>query len=140
MEEINLKPLNCELNFLSNSDGSAIVAQGDTVVVASVNGPLDVKSQNQSIEKATLEVLFSTKGGKPSVGDRYKENAIKQTCESAVLGSLYPRSGVTITLQELEDYGGVVKVKGGTGIKIRTRTGTLEIEGEKRVQDEHVND
>ena len=43
---------------------------GETVVLASVNGPLDIKTTSQNIEKATLEVLFCTKGGKPSVADR----------------------------------------------------------------------
>lgn len=38
---------------------------------------------------------------------RYKENVIRQTCETAILGCLYPRTGITITIQELEDYGGV---------------------------------
>ncbi|KAM3959315.1 exosome complex component Rrp46 [Aphomia sociella] len=106
LKEFKLKPMKCELNFLSKSDGSAILSQGDTVALVSVNGPLDVKMQSQSIEKSTLEVLYCSKGGKPSVADRYKENVIKQTCETAVLGSLYPRTAITITIQELEDHGG----------------------------------
>ncbi|XP_041969165.1 exosome complex component RRP46 [Aricia agestis] len=107
-KDFKLKPLKCELNYLSKSDGSAILSQGETVVVVSANGPLDIKTTSQSIEKATLEVLFSSKGGKPSVADRYKENVIKQTCETAILGCLYPRTGITITIQELEDYGGLL--------------------------------
>ncbi|XP_068619269.1 exosome complex component RRP46 [Battus philenor] len=108
VKEFKLKPMKCELNFLSKSDGSAILSQGETVTLVSVNGPLDIKMQNQSIEKSTLEVLFCPKGGKPSVPDRFKEGMIKQTCETAVLGSLYPRTGVTVTVQELEDYGGLL--------------------------------
>ncbi|XP_026330597.1 exosome complex component RRP46 [Hyposmocoma kahamanoa] len=108
MKDFKLKPMKCELNYLTKSDGSAILSQGTTVALACVNGPLDIKMQSQSIEKSTLEVLFSSKGGKPCVADRYKENVIKQTCETAVLGSLYPRSGITITVQELEDYGGLL--------------------------------
>ncbi|XP_053613466.1 exosome complex component RRP46 [Plodia interpunctella] len=107
-KEFKLKPMKCELNFLSKSDGSAILSQGETVALASVNGPIDVKMQSQSIEKSMLEVLFCTKSGKPSVGDRYKENVIKQTCETAILGSLYPRTAITVTIQELEDYGGLL--------------------------------
>ncbi|CAH2094843.1 unnamed protein product [Euphydryas editha] len=103
-----LRPMKCELNYLSKSDGSAILAQGETVVLVSVNGPLDIKSNSQSIEKATLEVLFCGKGGKPSVADRFKENVIKQTCETAILGCLYPRTGISLTIQELEDYGGLL--------------------------------
>ncbi|XP_026743276.1 exosome complex component RRP46 [Trichoplusia ni] len=106
LKDFKLRPMKCECNYLSKSDGSAILSQGHTVSLVSVNGPLDVKMQSQSIEKATLEVLFSSKGGKPTVGDRYKEHVIRQTCETAILGSLYPRTGITVTIQELEDQGG----------------------------------
>ncbi|XP_023950251.2 exosome complex component RRP46 [Bicyclus anynana] len=108
MQDFKLKPMKCELNYLSKSDGSAILSQGDTVVLASVNGPMDIKTVNQSIEKATLEVLFCSKEGKPSVADRYKENIIRHTCETAILGCLYPRTGITLTIQELENYGGLL--------------------------------
>ncbi|CAB3248698.1 unnamed protein product [Arctia plantaginis] len=106
LKDFKLRPMKCECNYLNRSDGSAILSQGQTVAVVSVNGPLDIKMQSQSIGKATLEVLFSSKGGKPSIGDRYKEHVIRQTCESAILGCLYPRTGITVTIQELEDYGG----------------------------------
>ncbi|KAJ2944665.1 hypothetical protein O0L34_g4020 [Tuta absoluta] len=108
LKDYKLKPMKCEFNVLSKSDGSAILSQGTTVALVSVNGPLDINMKSQSIEKSTLEVLFSSKGGKPSVGDRYKENVIRQTCETAILGSLYPRTGTTVTVQELEDYGGLL--------------------------------
>ncbi|XP_028037464.1 exosome complex component RRP46 [Bombyx mandarina] len=106
VQDFKLKPMKCEFNFLSKSDGSAILSQGDTVSLVSVNGPLDIKMTSQRIDKSTLEVLFSNKNGKPSVENRYKENIVKQTCEAAILGSLYPRTGINVTIQELEDYGG----------------------------------
>lgn len=107
-KEFKLRPMECECNYLSKSDGSAILSQGPTVAIVGINGPLEIKMANQSIEKTTLEVLFSSKSGKPSVADRYKEHVIRQTCETAILGCLYPRSGVTVTIQELEDYGGLL--------------------------------
>lgn len=51
---------------------------GDTVALVSVNGPLDVKTSSQNVEKCTLEVLFSSKGGKPSVADRFVFNLISE--------------------------------------------------------------
>ncbi|KAJ0173459.1 hypothetical protein K1T71_010608 [Dendrolimus kikuchii] len=108
LKDFKLKPMKCEFNVLSKSDGSAILSQGETVVIVSVNGPLDIKMQSQSIEKATLEVLCCSKGGKPCVADRYKENIIKQTCDAALLSNQYPRTGITITVQELEDCGGLL--------------------------------
>lgn len=38
---------------------------------------------------------------------RFKENVIRQTCETAILGTMYPRTGISLTIQELEDFGGV---------------------------------
>ncbi|KAL4721151.1 hypothetical protein ACJJTC_018208 [Scirpophaga incertulas] len=81
---------------------------GQTVAVVSVNGPLDIKTQSQNPYNSTLEVLFCSKIGRTSVADRCKENVIRQTCEAAILGSLYPRTGITVTVQELEDYGGLL--------------------------------
>lgn len=43
---------------------------GETVALVSVNGPLDIKMQSQSIEKSTLEVIYSSKCGKTSVSHR----------------------------------------------------------------------
>lgn len=89
----------------------SVYFSGDTVVLVSVNGPLDINMTKQSIERATLEVLYLSKGGKPSISDRYKENVIKQTCEAAIMGSLHPRTGITVTIQEMEDCGGVSNKK-----------------------------
>ncbi|XP_075982790.1 exosome complex component Rrp46 [Anticarsia gemmatalis] len=106
IKDFKLRPMKCECNYLTRSDGSAILSQGRTVALANVNGPLDIKMQSQSIEKATLEVYFSSKGGKPCVPDRYREHVIRSTCETAILSSLYPRTGIVVNIQELEDHGG----------------------------------
>lgn len=58
IEDFKLKEMKCEFNILSKSDGSAILSQGETVVLVSVNGPLETKMQSQTIEKGLLEVLF----------------------------------------------------------------------------------
>ena len=80
---------------------------GETVVLASVNGPIEVKLQNLVIEKAYVEVNFRSKSGMTSVYDRLREQIIKETCEGAILTALYPKTNISIQLQEMEDKSGV---------------------------------
>lgn len=75
--------------------------------MASVYGPIDVKIQNLRIDKAHVEVYYRPKSGLPSVGDRLREKIIRNTCETALLAVLYPRTAITIQLQEMEDNEGV---------------------------------
>lgn len=75
--------------------------------MASVYGPIEVKLQNLRIDKAHIEVYYRPKSGLPSVGDRLREQMIRNTCETALLSVLYPRTAITIQLQEMEDSEGV---------------------------------
>ncbi len=75
--------------------------------MASVYGPIEVKLQNLRIDKAHVEVYYRPKSGLPSVGDRLREQIIRNTCETALLSVLYPRTAITIQLQEMEDNDGV---------------------------------
>lgn len=84
---------------------------GNTVVVAAVYGPVEVKIQNSDIFKATIEVYYGTKSGQTSVRERLRESIIKQTCESALLVSLHPREAFSINIQEMQDSGGVNMVE-----------------------------
>lgn len=102
-----LQEMKCQLNILSRSDGSVILSQGQTVVIASMHGPVEAKIQKTLIDKASVEVIFRPKTGISLVKDRLKESVIKSTCESALLTMLHPRTSVIITLQELQDQGSV---------------------------------
>lgn len=44
---------------------------GDTVVLVSVNGPLDIQMKSQNTSQATIEVIYNTKSGRQAVGDRF---------------------------------------------------------------------
>uniref|UniRef100_A0A1B0GLF9 Putative exosomal 3'-5' exoribonuclease complex subunit rrp46 n=1 Tax=Lutzomyia longipalpis TaxID=7200 RepID=A0A1B0GLF9_LUTLO len=103
-----LRPLRCELDILSRSDGSAVFAQGETVVIASVHGPVEVKLQNLQYDRSSVEVFYKSKTGQQSVGDRFREQYIRNTCESALLTAIYPRTAVSLQLQEMEDRAGVI--------------------------------
>lgn len=100
------RPLKCEFNVLSRPDGSAVLAQGETVYLAAVYGPVEVKIQRIQIEKASVEAVYKPKSGQSAVQDRIKECIIKSTCEAALVSSLHPRTAINIILQEIQDCGG----------------------------------
>lgn len=72
-----------------------------------MNGPVEVKLSNLQYDRASVEVNFRPKTGLPGVSDRFKERLIRETCESALIPALYPRTAISIQLQEMEDNGGV---------------------------------
>lgn len=75
--------------------------------MASLYGPIEVKLQNLRIDKAHVEVYYRPKSGLPSVADRLREQIIRNSCETALLTVLHPRTAITIQLQEMEDREGV---------------------------------
>lgn len=84
---------------------------GDTAVTATIIGPTDVKLHNLQIDKAYVDVLYHSKAGLVTVADKLRENIIKNTCESALLSVLYPRSSIILQIYEMENGGGVSWIK-----------------------------
>lgn len=130
---VTIRPLHCRLNAQAKSDGSSMLTQGDeinnnfwqsiwiqlikfndgffssgdTAVTVSVNGPIEVKTHNLQIDKAHVEVLYRSKAGLPTIVDKLREQIIRETCESALLTVLYPRSSIFLQIHEMEDAAGV---------------------------------
>ncbi|XP_020294461.1 exosome complex component RRP46 [Pseudomyrmex gracilis] len=103
-----LRPMSCEINLLSRSDGSAMFMQGDTAVIAGVNGPIEAKSQKMVHDRVSVEVTYTPLGGPAKVDDRLIETYIRDSCEAAVLLSVHPNTMICINLQEMEDSGGLL--------------------------------
>ncbi|KAJ7303953.1 hypothetical protein JRQ81_011468 [Phrynocephalus forsythii] len=104
----SLRRILCEQGLLSRPDGSASWMQGDTSVTAGVYGPSEVKVSKEIYDKATLEVLLRPKVGLPGVYERSREQMIKKTCEAVILGTLHPRSSITVVLQVVTDAGSLL--------------------------------
>ncbi|XP_063235570.1 exosome complex component RRP46 [Bacillus rossius redtenbacheri] len=107
-EEHKLRPLKCELFALSRPDGSAMLIQGDTAVLAAMYGPVEVKAQKMSIEKASVEAVYRPKVGVPRIADKTREELIRNTCEISLMATLHPRTSVVVILQEMQDSGGLL--------------------------------
>jgi len=103
-----LRSINCEINLLSRSDGSTMFMQGDTTIIAGVNGPLEARSQKMAYDRVSVEVTYTPLKGPAKVDDRLIETYIRETCESAILVSFHPNTMVCINLQEMQDSGGLL--------------------------------
>ncbi|KAF3424063.1 hypothetical protein E2986_05214 [Frieseomelitta varia] len=106
--EYILRPMNCELNQLSMPDGSAMLMQGNTAVIAGIYGPVEAKLQKMIYDKASVEVSYSPIKGPTKVDDRMTEMYIKETCEAAIIVTFHPATAICINVQELEDSGGML--------------------------------
>ncbi|XP_017873768.1 PREDICTED: exosome complex component RRP46 [Drosophila arizonae] len=105
--KVKLREMHCKFNPLSRCDGSVMYSQGATVVIAAVLGPIEVKTQNLSIEGSYLECNYRPKAGLPQVKERIREAAIRDVLELALLSEAYPRAKMSLQVQELEDRGSI---------------------------------
>lgn len=106
-DEIILRPLNCELNSLAGADGSALLSQGETIVLGAMYGPIEARCPHTNVDFSKVDVIYRPKGGLPRLRDKYKEYVIKNTCKTAILTALHPRTSISIQLQEMENRGGL---------------------------------
>ncbi|KAK2580600.1 hypothetical protein KPH14_007719 [Odynerus spinipes] len=106
--ECKLRPMLSELNQLSMPDGSAMLMQGDTAVMAGIYGPVEPKAQKMIYDKASVEVVYSPVKGPPKVDDRVVELYIRESCEAAIIVMLHPGTAISINVQEIQDDGGLL--------------------------------
>ncbi|KAF7386193.1 hypothetical protein HZH68_013325 [Vespula germanica] len=107
-KELKLRPMLCELNQLSMPDGSAMLMQGDTTVVAGVYGPVEPKAQKMIYDKASVEVVYSPVKGPTKIDDRMIELYVRESCEPAIIVMLHPGSAICINIQEIQNKGSLL--------------------------------
>ncbi|CAI9613315.1 unnamed protein product [Staurois parvus] len=52
--------------------------------------------------------MVRPKVGLPAIQEKNQEHLIRETCESVILGTLHPRTSITIVLQVLNDAGSLL--------------------------------
>ncbi|KAG8236183.1 hypothetical protein J437_LFUL013449 [Ladona fulva] len=93
-----LRKMFCEFDVLSCPDGSAMKYRNRSCL----------RPNKLIIDKACVEAVYRPKVGQPRVADKTKEKMIGNTCSSAILSTLYPRTSVSIILQEMQNSGGLM--------------------------------
>ncbi|XP_030855620.1 exosome complex component RRP46 [Strongylocentrotus purpuratus] len=105
---VEIRPIGSLQSCISKPDGSAVFTQGDTSVMAAVYGPGDVKPNKALMDKATVTVTYKPKIGISGVREKALERMIRNTCETVLLTTLFPRSSVDIIVQEIQDAGALL--------------------------------
>lgn len=105
--------INITFNNLSKADGSALIDQNDTIVQATVFGPVDIAQSKINYEEAVVEILFKPKISIPSTNPSFDfirdvESLLKSVFQEAILTRLHPRTSISIIIQEIHDSGSLI--------------------------------
>lgn len=71
---------NIAFNNLSKADGSALIDQDDTLVQASVFGPVDIAQSKMNYEEAVVEIFFKPKVSVPNNHPSMDQVRRSRTC------------------------------------------------------------
>jgi len=102
------KAFKCSHNYVKNTDGSVLLTEGKTAVIAGVYGPADIRESKQNVSKGILELNFRPKTGMPALKEKYCEQFVRQVFESAVMLEDHPRSCFYVIMQINEDFGSLL--------------------------------
>eukprot|EP00011_Vannellida_sp_DIVA3-517-6-12_P008529 CAMPEP_0114617042 /NCGR_PEP_ID=MMETSP0168-20121206/6994_1 /TAXON_ID=95228 ORGANISM="Vannella sp., Strain DIVA3 517/6/12" /NCGR_SAMPLE_ID=MMETSP0168 /ASSEMBLY_ACC=CAM_ASM_000044 /LENGTH=205 /DNA_ID=CAMNT_0001828167 /DNA_START=142 /DNA_END=756 /DNA_ORIENTATION=- len=103
-----MREIKAETGVLSRADGSCRFAQGETEVLVGVTGPLEAGSREEEHDKAVIVVSFEPRAGHSTVNERRLEEVVRGTFEQVVLRTLYPRTVVTVVVQEVSSDGALL--------------------------------
>ncbi|ORX80457.1 ribosomal protein S5 domain 2-like protein [Basidiobolus meristosporus CBS 931.73] len=103
-----IRPLYCSQSLLNRADGSGRFEQGKSAVLCGVHGPMEVKINQEQLDKSTLEVNFRPMVGLPGTREKKYETVIRNTFENAILSGLHPRTLIQMNAQVLWDDGCVL--------------------------------
>lgn len=101
---------NITFNNLTKADGSALIEQNNTIVQASVFGPVDIAQSRINYEEAVVEILYKPKVSIPSTNPAFDyireiENLLKCIFKEIILTRLHPRTCISILVQEISNGG-----------------------------------
>eukprot|EP01116_Phalansterium_solitarium_P001332 TRINITY_DN11122_c0_g1_i1.p1 TRINITY_DN11122_c0_g1~~TRINITY_DN11122_c0_g1_i1.p1 ORF type:complete len:260 (+),score=55.50 TRINITY_DN11122_c0_g1_i1:107-886(+) len=110
-----LRKVTCRMGVIAQADGSAYLQQGNTKLVATVYGPCQVSERHQALhDRAVIKCEFSS--APFSTGERKRKSKqdrraaemallLRETFESVILTTLYPRSQIEISVSVLQADG-----------------------------------
>ena len=61
-----MRPVSLKIGVIKSADGSAELALGNTKVLATVHGPVGIKSRHEQIDRTTLKVTVESFNSAPS--------------------------------------------------------------------------
>ena len=91
-----------KIGELSQADGSATICHGDgSSATVAVYGPGDTRATKELLDRAAIEVIFSSLGAPSGCAEKYIQDIITKGCEAAIETKNYPRTVISIAVQVL---------------------------------------
>ncbi|MCD6155328.1 MAG: exosome complex exonuclease Rrp41 [Candidatus Verstraetearchaeota archaeon] len=110
-----LRPVRIEVGVLKNADGSALIVQGRTKILAAVYGPREIHPKHLSKpDRAVLRCRYhmapfsveDRKSPAPSRRETELSKVIREALEPAILLEKFPRTCIDVFVEVLEADGG----------------------------------
>ncbi|KAJ7258769.1 ribosomal protein S5 domain 2-type protein [Mycena haematopus] len=100
-EKTELRALKVDFDGLARVDGSARFGFGDTVVVASVSGPIEVRLAAENPSLSTFEVLHRPLSNVPATQSKFLAASIRAALIPSLILSQNPRTLIQLVVQAL---------------------------------------
>ncbi|PWW72351.1 hypothetical protein C7212DRAFT_286812 [Tuber magnatum] len=84
------------------ADGSAQYTDGPTTLLASINGPIEVKPRDEIPLEAYLEITIRPSAGVTSVREKHLEALLRSAISPLIIRTVHPRTLLQITLQIIQ--------------------------------------
>ncbi|SAM04316.1 hypothetical protein [Absidia glauca] len=107
-DSTELRALSSSQNVLNRADGSARFSFGETSVIVSVCGPMDVSLRDEKLDEATVEVVVRPATGYAQTPEKLLEDTLRSTFEPIILSGMMPRTLIEIVVQIEKDDGSVL--------------------------------
>ncbi|KZS96455.1 hypothetical protein SISNIDRAFT_407635 [Sistotremastrum niveocremeum HHB9708] len=96
-----MRPVTIHFERLDRVDGSARFGFGDTTVLASVSGPIEVRLAAELASKATFEVTVRPLSGIPGTESKSLASSIRSLLSPIFIFTQNPRSLIQLVIQSL---------------------------------------
>ncbi len=111
-----LRPIELKVGVLKNADGSAMIRQGNNIIIAAVYGPREIHPKHLALpDRAILRcryhmTSFSVPGERKSPAPTRREielsKVIREALEPAIFLERFPRTTIDVYIEVLQSDGG----------------------------------
>jgi len=105
---MELRSTACEQGLLSNANGSVRYSQGTSCVLVAVYGPKETRTNLEQLERCILEVSVLPRIGVSGTREKRLERQLRNSFETVILTTQYPRTSIEIVVQIISDDGSIL--------------------------------
>lgn len=100
LDQSVLSSLHCILSPISKATGSATFRLNDSLCTCLLNGPGELRQQQDATNRLQIDITFQPRPGNIQVKDKLIAQWLETLVESTVLTEYYPRSQINLVIYE----------------------------------------